>query len=88
MRTYSAYLGLFTILLTIESLLGTPTFFNQCDPKWAKKNINNNQGKTICDAGSLITVMAMIANGCGQRIKNEDITPLNLNEWLGKNNGF
>ena len=49
--------------------------------------MTNGRG-TLCSNGSIVTVLAMIAAGCGLKIDNADITPFTMNKWLGENDYY
>ena len=67
-----------------------PSDFDQCDSQWKDIRLGNRSDwPTICDDGDQLTVLSMIANGCGIRFPgNKEMNPKNLNDFLASNNGF
>jgi len=63
--------------------------YKQCDQKWANDRLGNSAIETICDAGSGLTVVAMILRSHNLNVtQNVVADPLNLNGWLTANAGF
>ncbi len=49
--------------------------------------MTNGSGKTICQDGNLLTVLAMLSTGCGIKIYDKSPDPSSLNKWLGGQSG-
>jgi len=77
-----------TVTLLASSIYSKPVYFNQCDSDWKDDKMSNSQ-YTICQKGDMLTVIAMIANGCGIKAPDSSsITPATLNNWLNKYDGY
>ena len=61
--------------------------YKQCDSKWGSNALGNGGGKTICQAGCLMSSMAMYMSP-KVKIGGATITPGNLNAWLKVNGGY
>jgi hypothetical protein len=72
---------LFSLLLLLIAARDYP-LYNQCDSKWAKEKMGTST-HTICDAGDIISAVAMGMTAIG---KTE--TPSTLNTWLKSNKGY
>lgn len=59
-----------------------PIGLDQDDPRWGNEVMGDN-GKTIDQAGCLITSIAMIA-----RINGADVTPSDVNNYMKSHNGY
>ncbi|HLP43339.1 MAG TPA: hypothetical protein VK465_17675 [Fibrobacteria bacterium] len=68
--------------------LGTANF-QQGDPQWGSRLINNIAGKTMRSKGCAITSCAAMLNFLDIKdLNGNDITPGTLLDWLNANNGF
>ena len=56
--------------------------YSQCDPKWSKERLGTSS-HTICEAGDLVSALAMGMTGVGHTQ-----TPSTLNNWLKSNKGY
>ena len=72
---------LLSLLLFFAATRDYP-LYNQCDSKWAKERIGTST-HTICEAGDIISAVAMGMTGIGQTQ-----TPSTLNTWLKSNKGY
>lgn len=78
-----ASLILITLILSI-TLVDTRTYpiFKQCNPQWGNQQYDYSS-ETICQAGSLLSSLAMGLAGTGN-----NFNPGTLNQWLKKNDGY
>ena len=67
------------LALLATSALTAP-MYKQCDSRWGSHALGNSGGKTICQAGCLVSSVAM-AIGSSQN-------PGSLNDWLKGHGGF
>jgi hypothetical protein len=72
------YLAILIVLVSSR----TYPLYKQCDAQWASQQFSTSS-KIICQAGSLITSVAMALKGIGQ-----NYNPGTLNSWLKANDGF
>ena len=61
--------------------------FKQCDSRW-QSDLMGTSPNTICQAGQIISSVAMVLNGCGRTIDGSEATPKTLNKWLTNNGGY
>ena len=75
-------------LLTLWSplTLSYPVF-KQCDGIWALDQLGTSS-ETICDAGCLMSSIAMILSDCNRTVDAQDASPRTLNAWLTRNGGY
>lgn len=78
-----ASLILITLILSI-TLVDSRTYpmFKQCNPQWGNQQYDYSS-ETICQAGSLLSSLAMGLAGTGN-----NFNPGILNQWLKKNDGY
>ena len=57
--------------------------YKQCDSKWGSQPLGTGGGKTICQAGCLMSSAAMALAGTGH-----SYNPETLNRWLINNGGY
>ena len=69
---------LVTLALLAATALTAP-LYKQCDSRWGSNPLGNGGGKTICQAGCLVSSVAM---AIGSQ------TPGSLNDWLKGHGGF
>ena len=74
-----------TLLAILVALALTYNFpmYKQCDSKWGSQQLGTGGGKTICQAGCLMSSAAMALAGTGH-----SYNPETLNRWLISNGGY
>ena len=76
------------IIFAVAIVLATSfPLYKQCDDRWRNDALGNGGGKTICQAGCLMSSMAMFMSP-KVKISAATITPKNLNSWLKVNGGY
>ena len=69
-------------VLVISTLSRTYPLYKQCDSRWGPNQLGASP-RDICQAGSLITSVAMALSGIGHYE-----TPDTLNTWLKSHKGY
>ena len=74
-----------TVVAVFVALALTYSFpmYKQCDSKWGSQQLGTGGGKTICQAGCLMSSAAMALSGTGH-----SYNPETLNKWLISNGGY
>ena len=68
---------MFVRICAIATLLSAASAypqFSQCDDRWRYDKLGTSS-KTLCQAGCLMTSVAMILNDCGKTVDGKDVDP-------------
>lgn len=75
-------------IATLAAVTAAYPLFKQCDGRWASDALGTSGGKTICQAGCLMSSVSMVLNDCHKTINGGAADPKSLNSWLKVNGGY
>lgn len=73
--------------LAVASLAHSFPHYFQCDRRWKEEKVGTGQ-ECMCNAGSLVSSIAMMMAGKNVEIGRDLVDPKSLNEWLTKHSGY
>ena len=74
-------------LATLAVIGSSYPLYKQCDSRWGSDKLGTS-GQTICQAGCLMSSVAMVIADCGRSIGGAQATPKTLNTFLRNNGGY
>ena len=80
---YMLRIAVFAIFISLAFSYYYFPLYKQCDSRWGSQALGTGGGRTICQAGCLISSAAMALSGIGQ-----NYNPETLNNWLINNGGY
>ena len=75
------------VLSVLLAVSAAYPLFKQCDSRWGSNKLGTS-AKTVCQAGCLMSSVAMVLNDCGKTVNGQSANPGNFNSWLVSNGGY